>query len=421
MKNEAGKVKLTLSEKAAMRKLLLDFMKERPLAQSGGGFRVVSPYHSRWYVFARQAAMVGAVVLVAGVGTSFAAEGALPGDALYQIKVRVNENLKGVVSVGPVARADWQAWVIERRLTEATDLASEGRLDAKTRAELEMEIEAGAGRAHDRVSELATAGDVLNASKVSSRLEGALTVHSRVLERLAEAHSEDKEEVLPIAAKIKAEAAEIASRRFDLEAEVTPSISDDVKNVAEKKYESIAKELEDAKKNFVSRQNTSSERAGAVASSQTTGANWVASVEDRLTAGRAKLDSGKYGEAFVIFGEADRIAGKAARLSDMGKRYKLDLEDEDISDSEYDFEKAIATSTFRISSTSPARSSSGKSSGDNFSTDRRDGGSSSKEKRRGFESGQKDGKARETEMLPLPILFNATSSDLETPEVRSGD
>src|SRR3989344_3616455 len=49
------------------------------------------------------------IALMLGGGVSFAAEGSLPGDALYPVKVSVNEEVRGAITVGAEAKAEWEA------------------------------------------------------------------------------------------------------------------------------------------------------------------------------------------------------------------------------------------------------------------------------------------------------------------------
>ena len=57
-------------------------------------------------------------LMFGGGGISYAAEGAVPGDALYPIKVSVNEEVRDLVAFSPEAKADWETRRLERRLAE---------------------------------------------------------------------------------------------------------------------------------------------------------------------------------------------------------------------------------------------------------------------------------------------------------------
>lgn len=92
--------------------------------------------YTRRPAFARITAALLVLVLGSG-GVAYAAEGTLPGDALYPVKVDVIEPAEGLLLAGsPHAEAAWQLTLAERRVEEAATLASEGRLATSTEAEI---------------------------------------------------------------------------------------------------------------------------------------------------------------------------------------------------------------------------------------------------------------------------------------------
>jgi hypothetical protein len=64
------------------------------------------------------------------------AENALPGDALYPIKVRFNEELRGAMVSSPYQKIEWETERLERRLAEAQLLADNGLLPAAAEVEV---------------------------------------------------------------------------------------------------------------------------------------------------------------------------------------------------------------------------------------------------------------------------------------------
>lgn len=74
-------------------------------------------------------------------GVSYAAEGSLPGDTLYPVKIHINEGVEGTLAVGAKADAEFAHKQLERRAQEAEALAKAHRLDAEAKAELRGETE----------------------------------------------------------------------------------------------------------------------------------------------------------------------------------------------------------------------------------------------------------------------------------------
>jgi len=82
------------------------------------------------------------LALMVGMGgTSFAAQGAVPGDLLYPVKVHVNENVRSSLAVGADAEAQLQAQFLAERLQEAEKLAAEGKLKGEVAADVKTNIQ----------------------------------------------------------------------------------------------------------------------------------------------------------------------------------------------------------------------------------------------------------------------------------------
>lgn len=85
--------------------------------------------------------IAAAIILAGGFGTSQMADSSLPGDALYGVKVHVNEPMKHAFAFSAESDAKVSAEILNRRAEEARALQSEGRLDAEAKAELSSSIE----------------------------------------------------------------------------------------------------------------------------------------------------------------------------------------------------------------------------------------------------------------------------------------
>jgi len=131
LKNEADNIRLTSAEKSVMRARIFE-NKGQSLAQ--GSPRTVltrSPYVFMSYHV--RMVLAGLLLFVlAGTGTVSAAQGALPGDLLYPVKVSVNEKVEVALAPTPAAKAEVQVRLAERRVDEARELSVRGRLDEKT-------------------------------------------------------------------------------------------------------------------------------------------------------------------------------------------------------------------------------------------------------------------------------------------------
>ena len=143
LKQEADKIRLTSAEKSAMRAAVFPMLQSEPRPQSVG---VGSPY---FFFFAPRYLVASFVVLVVLVssGTVSAAQGALPGDLLYPVKVSINEKVEVALAPTPAAKAEVQARLADRRVEEAQTLAAQGRLDKKTAETLTVDFDEHAAQA----------------------------------------------------------------------------------------------------------------------------------------------------------------------------------------------------------------------------------------------------------------------------------
>lgn len=117
-------------------------------------------------------ATIIAIALIAGGGTSYAAEGAVPGDALYVVKTEVNENIKSALAVSNEAEARLQARLVEERLEEAEKLATRGELTAETSADLSARLNEHYKKAEERGNKEAERGNIKMSGELRASLEG---------------------------------------------------------------------------------------------------------------------------------------------------------------------------------------------------------------------------------------------------------
>src|SRR3989344_7355021 len=109
------KLSLTSQEKQAMRsRLIMAIQATRSPKKS-----VLVAFAS---LIARPLAAALVIVLVISGGTAFAAEGTLPGDLLYPLKINFNEEVTSAVLSRVGGNAYWQITRAERRLEEAEQL-----------------------------------------------------------------------------------------------------------------------------------------------------------------------------------------------------------------------------------------------------------------------------------------------------------
>ncbi len=124
------------------------------------------------------------IALMIGGGTSYAAEGAVPGDALYSLKTEVNEQVKSAFTVSNQAEAQLEARFAEERLVEAEKLAARGQLDEEASAQLSARLKTHYENAETRSEQAESEGDYESSAAVRASLEGAFRAHADILANL---------------------------------------------------------------------------------------------------------------------------------------------------------------------------------------------------------------------------------------------
>lgn len=195
-------VHLSSADKTELRERLLNYVEHRPIRTAPRALASVSTFnifHVSVTRFAMPAVFVAVLVLSGGV--SYAAEGTVPGDALYPVKVRVNEEVRAALLVSPEDEVSWNIRRAERRLEEAAALASRGELDAENQEALTVQFEEHSNEVAEQVSELEVSNPAL-ALEANSEFEASLTAHEEVLEQVAQIHESGRELAQELVARV---------------------------------------------------------------------------------------------------------------------------------------------------------------------------------------------------------------------------
>lgn len=317
-------VRLNDAERAAIRNSLAAYMRAHPVGKLPAERHILQRSAGKGFypLFAYNPMPIAIIIaLVLAGGTSFAAKGSLPGDALYPVKIRVNESIRGSFAFSGEAKAAWEAKAALRRLSEAEALAKEDRLDADARARIEANFQAHAQRLKARMTDLEARGKANAAAEATSNFEASLAAHARILERLrADAGIATKTEIQTLIGALRARGADAAAARAGLEAKVSASAGADVKAAASGRRAAAENKIAEVRK-FIA---AAKERLGAEA---TAAAEVRLGAAEALVAeGNAKFETNAYGEAFVRYGQAHRIAQEAKLLLDARSDLDVDVD-----------------------------------------------------------------------------------------------
>lgn len=128
------------------------------------------------------------IMISGGVGTSYFAEGALPGDFLYNIKVNINEPVAAALQSNLQNHALYEAELASRRLQEAETLAARNRLTPATTAIITSHLAQATTAFNADSTQFATStyGNIAVIASVQSRLDAIFSAHEQVMAALSD-------------------------------------------------------------------------------------------------------------------------------------------------------------------------------------------------------------------------------------------
>lgn len=229
--SDARSLSLTSAEKAAGREMLRQYMAMRPVRVAPASSSVLGSMAKKlWCVpsLASFAKPLGVFTLVLGLmlsaaGVSYAAEGALPGDALYPVKVSINEEIRAAAAISVIDRTRWENERASRRLSEAEALARKGQFQKEVAAELLTRLETHLGLAQSleadfeaQQQERQQRRQIEIMSEINASFEGKLRAHKKLLGLLTSV-SEQDEPSAKLAAVVDLQAEMAGKRRLQAE------------------------------------------------------------------------------------------------------------------------------------------------------------------------------------------------------------
>src|SRR3989338_427037 len=263
------------------------------------------------------------IMTLAGGGISMAAEGALPGDLLYPVKVNINEEVRSTLTFSEEAVANWEARRAERSLEEAQKLAAKGEVKEEIRIKLEERFEAHADRVEARIEEIQARGNINAAADIASNFETSLKAHERILaeiesENESRSFSSAKGKVKPLPAKINTAIDDVIKARVKLEHRIASEDGKpETKTAAEGKLKAASNVIASVRSFLEAKE----EKLGAEAVIE---AETKLSLAENMTIeGKAKIEIELYGEAFNLANKAIRTAQEARFLVEAENRLNL--------------------------------------------------------------------------------------------------
>ena len=241
-------------------------------------------------------------LLLSGGGVSYAAEQALPGDTLYPIKVRVNEEIREWASLSSEAKANWEGRRAERRLEEVERLALSGNLTEELEKRLEERFETHIEKINEKIAEFEEAGNTQAIERLTSALETSLENHNEIL-GLVKSGEIDKDKILElIKARVEEREQHFEEARERMEAHIAGLPEADMKIAAENKINAAENRI-GATENFINAQD------GKIDAEKLADLNAdLTEAKTKLAEAKTYLEKGEYKDAFMKAVEAFKLA-----------------------------------------------------------------------------------------------------------------
>jgi len=296
-------VRLTDTERAAVRESLALFMTLTPR-------RTVAS--KRTMLFGRFTTSIATATAAAlsMSGIAFAAEGALPGDVLYPVKVSVNEEVRSAFTVDAEAQARWETERAARRLVEAEVLASKGELSEERQRKIETRVKAHVNRVKETARELRNAESPDVAAAAVANLEGTLRAHGRVIAAIS---AERNEPSSSLEESVREEESAIADER---------NLNDEAVRSAERFPDRAAEERRKAATKKIAKVRAyleASEEKDVIDAK-------LEDADERLLSGDELSAAGEGKAAFTAYVDAQRVAQEASIVAKASSDLRLRID-----------------------------------------------------------------------------------------------
>ena len=291
-------------------------------------------------------ALIIALIVALSGGTSVAAVNSLPGDALYGVKVSVNEPIAGLFTVSQEAKTVRQGKLAERRLQEVEDLVANGVFDEEKRSEIEARLNDHINKFSLNASLLASdKNKAISSSELTARLEAVLIAHQDVLGKITikvDTATSTREELAAIISLLKKSEGDIKGHREKIDLRLGEGFSKDDKATTTKATTTKESLLgkQGAAENVLASALRAYERVKLELSSEVNlkAGEIFAKATSTLAEGKSKAEKGEYADASEKFHEVIKLANEG-RVIVLSSSISRKIEGVDNKDRRDDFRK----------------------------------------------------------------------------------
>jgi hypothetical protein len=226
-------VKLRAAERASLRERVVSYIEYHPLPVSEKRMLTKSerallsePYRTVSFSWRQLLSYGGATTLLLVAMISYSAEQAIPGDALYPVKVKFNEEVRSSLTLSPYQKVTWETERLNRRIAEARVLASEGKLTTEVEAEVVAAVRSHSAEARREIAALQIT-DKDEAGLAALHLATALDVQSAALRQTEGGEEAESAATLSFSATVATEAGQLAAETTNPIAAIASAVEEE--------------------------------------------------------------------------------------------------------------------------------------------------------------------------------------------------
>lgn len=189
-REEINALRLSDAERSLMRANLVAHMAANPLPTPSPYSGILSPFQ---YGSLRPFAFALVALFMVGASTVIAAEGSLPGDLLYPVKINIIERVEAAFATSAESKAAFAVELADRRMGEVAQLNASASSTPIRDEESRARVVKAAKYAEDAIAELENENPQA-AAQENARFSATLEAHSDTLENLSVSGSVDATE-----------------------------------------------------------------------------------------------------------------------------------------------------------------------------------------------------------------------------------
>jgi len=316
--DQSKKVFLTDKEKQIMKSEVLGFIKKHPIQETSMNWL-------SWPAFKmpvlRYAPVMAVLTVVVTFGVSYAANYALPGDALYPIKVGVNEKVLGLLYISDESKAKYDVELAQLRLEEIEKIANKYKLDERTKGKISDLLNGHIERVQKFSDKIKNDSNPELSLKIDSELEASLNAHKEILDELSKnKDSQFSDNVKEVLSNVNNKVKSIKKNRQNNESSfVSKSFLNNNQLIVEGKLNAIENKINEVKKLIEANKDSMGEESYKAAVEN------LNSAEHMVLDAKDKLNKGEYGEAFLIFQRAMRVAQETKISAKASINFKINV------------------------------------------------------------------------------------------------